>query len=146
VDYRELADELMRIMHRFHKANPRKPLNAAMQGEAFVMQYLCQQQREVQPGEISAEMNISTARIAATLNGLEVKGFVTRRIDPEDRRRILVEITPSGKEAGMKHFKKHMDEMVQLLEGLGENDAKEFVRILKKMQENAAKMMEGKQC
>ena len=146
MDYSALADELMQIMHRFHKANPRKPLNAALQGESFVMQYLCHQQRKVLPGEISAEMNISTARIAATLNGLEMKGYVTRRIDPGDRRRILVEITPLGEEVGMKHFKEHMNEMVHLLEALGEHDAKEFVRILEKLQASAAKMMEDKQC
>ncbi len=139
MDYKALAEEMMHIMHRFHKSNPRKPLNASMQGEAFVMQYLCHQNREVLPGEISNEMNISTARIAATLNGLEVKGFITRRIDPNDRRRILVKITDQGLEDALMHHKEMMAHTTTMLEMLGEEDAKNFVRILGKIQASGPK-------
>lgn len=146
MDFNALADELMQTMHRFHKANPRKPLNAAVQGEMFTLHYLCHLDREVLPGEISAEMNISTARIAATLNSLEAKGLITRRIDPTDRRRILVKITPLGKATDTKHFIAHKNELVQALQSVGEDDAKSFVRILKKLQENASKIMEDTPC
>jgi DNA-binding MarR family transcriptional regulator len=87
------------------------------------------------PSEISNEVGISTARVAATLNSLESKGWVTRKIDVNDRRRILVEMTPEGKEQVEKHFQMIMNTTTNMLEYLGEHDANEYVRIMKRLAE-----------
>jgi DNA-binding MarR family transcriptional regulator len=93
----------------------------------------------VQPGEISHEMNVSTARIATALNSLEKKGFISRQIDTNNRRNILVGITQAGKESAEEHRKKALKNLAEMLALLGEHDAKEHVRITKKL----AKLLSG---
>lgn len=135
MDYTNLAHEFMEIMNQMRKRNIHKPINDSMHGEIFVLLYISQHEHNVIPSEISNEIGISTARVAATLNSLEKKGMITRKIDVSDRRRILVEITPSGKELIDNHFKKIMKITINMLNYLGENDAKEYVRIMKRLSE-----------
>ncbi len=133
MDYKELTKEFINNMNLIQRARPHKSLNDSMQGENFVLQYLSHQSGSALPSEISNTMGISTARIAATLNSLEKKGYVTRRIDSNDRRRILVDLTEEGKKMALEHRQHMIDEMAKLLSLLGEEDAKEYVRITSKM-------------
>ena len=133
MDYTELARELQHNMYRFRRVGHQKKIDDTMRGEAFVLTYISKKDASVLPGEISAEMDISTARIAAVLNSLENKGFITRRIDRDDRRKILVDVTPSGREQAESYDGKALDGAVRMLEALGEHDAREFVRILGKL-------------
>ncbi len=135
MDYKQLTREFMEVMNQFRKHNTHKPISDAMHGEIFVLHYISHHHRSVIPSEISNELGISTARVAATLNSLEKKGLITRRIDLEDRRRILVEVTPEGKEQVDKHFQMIMDKTANMLRYLGEEDAKELIRILKRLSE-----------
>jgi DNA-binding MarR family transcriptional regulator len=130
MDYTTLAHEFMKNMGQLRKHNSQKQLNDSMHGEAFVLHYISMHDGNVIPSEISKEMGISSARIAATLNSLESKGMITRMIDVSDRRRILVELTSSGKEQVEKHFQEIMEFTTNMLCFLGEHDAKEYVRIM----------------
>lgn len=142
MDYYKLAEEFMRKMFMLNKAKPQRDLNDSLQGEAFALQYISFHDESVLPSEISNVMGISTARIAVTLNGLEQKGLITRRIDANDRRRILVDITPAGREKA-EHRHKHMIEhTAKFLSLLGEEDAKEYVRITGKLAELIVKKKE----
>lgn len=132
MDYRELAVEFMQTSHSMHRRKGQKKINDSMQGESFVLFYISDKEN-VTPSDISNEMNISSARIAATLKSLENKGFIKRRIDVEDRRRILIDITAEGKEQVAKHNEMVMNTITNMLKFLGEEDAKEFLRILKKL-------------
>ncbi len=135
MDYAGLAHEFMEIMFRMRKRSPEKRISESMHGEIFVLNYIHQHEDNVIPSEISNEIGISTARVAATLNSLEGKGWISRKIDVNDRRRILVEITPAGKEQVEKHFQMIMKTMTNMLQYLGEHDAKEYVRITGRLAE-----------
>jgi DNA-binding MarR family transcriptional regulator len=50
------------------------------------------------PGEISRHLDLSTGAMTNRLDGLEGSGMVVRRPDPSDRRGVLVELTPTGRE------------------------------------------------
>ncbi len=130
MDYRALAEELLRKMYFLNKSRPQRRINEGMRGEAFVLQYVIFHDGPVQPNEISRFMNISTARMAAALNGLERKGMLTRRIDPGDRRRILVELTEEGRRYADGQRLEMLDHLTRVIERLGEHDAVEFVRIM----------------
>lgn len=85
------------------------------------------------PGELAKDINVSTARIAAILKSIEKKGLIKREIDANDRRKILVTITPAGqsfadarKEDIFIFWKKFMD-------FIGEEDVLHSIRILKKV-------------
>lgn len=47
-------------------------------------------------GEVSARMHITTGTMTSVLDTLERNGYIERSADPDDRRRVLVDITPSA--------------------------------------------------
>ena len=50
----------------------------------------------VPAGQVSAQMHISTATTTSVLDTLERNGYIRRQPDPADRRRVLVDITPTA--------------------------------------------------
>ena len=47
-------------------------------------------------GEVASRMHITSGTVTSLLDNLERKGFVVRSSDRDDRRRVLVDITPSA--------------------------------------------------
>ncbi len=130
MDYDALAKMMLNQMFELSKTRPQRNLNEGMRGEGVMLHYIIQRGGGVQPSEISGFLGISTARMAAALNNLERKGLVTRRIDPGDRRRILVEPTEAGKDMS-RHKHAHMlKHATMIMERLGEHDATELVRLV----------------
>lgn len=89
--------------------------------------------RWIDSSDISNAMGATSARIAAALNSLEKKGLILRRIDAEDRRRILIDLTDAGREHVHKQNQMMMNFVTNMLKYLGEDDAKEYIRIMKKL-------------
>ena len=133
MDYAALAEQMLEKMHVLRKASPQKHINESLQGEAFILRYISSHGVDVLPGEISGEMNVSSARIAAALNSLESKVLITRQIDPNNRRQILVNITPEGKAIAEKQQATVIEYASKMLALLGERDAREYVRITCKL-------------
>lgn len=133
MDYEHMAHEYLKTMYEMRKRKSHKQINDSMHGENFVLLYISQHKGNVIPSDISNEMGITSARIAATLNSLEGKGLIERRIDADDRRRILIDLTEQGKEQVQKHYKMITSMVTNMLEYLGEEDAEEFIRIMKKL-------------
>ena len=51
------------------------------------------------PGELSADLDLSSGAMTNRLDRLEARGFVRRHPDPNDRRGVQVELTPEGRNA-----------------------------------------------
>ncbi|WP_413454290.1 MarR family transcriptional regulator [Georgenia phoenicis] len=49
--------------------------------------------------EIAAHMHVTEQTIGRVLRGLQASGYITRTQHPEDRRRHVVALTPSGRDA-----------------------------------------------
>jgi DNA-binding MarR family transcriptional regulator len=47
-------------------------------------------------GEVATRMHITSGTITSLFDNLERKGYVARSADREDRRRVLVDITPAA--------------------------------------------------
>ncbi len=133
MDYERMALTYMETMYQMRKRHSHKQINDSMHGENFVLFFISRNDGKVIPSDISNEMGITSARVAAALNSLEAKGMIVRRIDAEDRRRILIEITESGKEQAHKQYRMIMSMVIHMLEHLGEEDSLEFIRIMKKL-------------
>jgi len=137
MDYSELACELMQQMHLFRRFNPQQKINESMRGEAFALHLIAVSGEQMNPGEISDAIGISGARTAAVLNSLENKGYITRQIDPSDRRQILVKLTEAGMEQEEANRRQLIETIEKMLRLLGEQDAQEYIRISRKMAELA---------
>jgi len=129
VDYKKLAEHFFYKSYELKKYELQQIIDENVQGENFALLYIKNKKGCALPGEISGEMNISSARVAAILNNLESKGFIERQIDKTDRRRILVELTKKGEEKAENHNEEVIAKIAKMLELLGEQDAREFVRI-----------------
>lgn len=114
-------------------ARPQKNISEAMHGEAFVLDYIADHGEEVIPSKIGQKMDVSSARVAQALNSIEGKDLITRHIDTNDRRKIIVRLTPKGKAQAERHRREMISMTAQMLELLGEEDAIEFVRITSKL-------------
>lgn len=141
MDYDELATEMLKRTGTMMKSSfwPKKA-SAFLHGEMFILNFLIFQQKDVLPSEISAAMNTSSARVAMALKSLESKGFVERRVDKGDRRKILVSITPLGQELVHSEREEMHSKMVKILEELGEEDAREYIRIVTHITEISQKV------
>jgi DNA-binding MarR family transcriptional regulator len=55
------------------------------------------------PGQVTAELQMTTSNVAAALRTLETAGLVVRRRDPHDGRRAFVHPTDRGREVVSEH-------------------------------------------
>ena len=131
--YAEMTKQLLENMIHANKSQSFTKLSKVVQGELFALHMIALHDGDISPGEISKSAGTSPARIAAELNSLEHKGLITREIDPNNRRRILVHLTPEGKKREAEHHNEAQQVAAGLLSQLGEKDAREYIRIIRKL-------------
>lgn len=129
MDYSILAREFIQNMQAVRTAGQRDSFEG-FKGEIFILHFIKESQGKTVPGSISDAIGVSSARVATALNSLEEKEMITRRIDSDDRRRIIVELTPKGMDYAEECQRDHFGKIENLLMLLGEEDAKELVRIV----------------
>ena len=98
IDSELLAERLVDQTELLFRNGPQKQIGKHAQGECFVLRCLARSPKPLLPSDLSTMTQSSTARIAVVLNTLEKKGYITRAIDPADRRRVLVSWTSVGAE------------------------------------------------
>lgn len=147
MDYSQLATEMMAKTGRMMKSNfwPRKA-QTFFHGEMFILNFLAHGRGEALPSEISGAMNASTARVAMALKSLESKGYVARRIDRGDRRKVIVSITELGNELVRSEREEMHGRMVRILTELGEKDALEYIRIIERITEISERIFGANEC
>lgn len=128
----ELTDQLIHQLD-LHPHMRQDNMSANMRGEASVMRLLGATQTPISAGELSSRLNMRTSRIAAVLNALERKGIIVRGTDGQDRRRVMVSLTPEGERIHMERSTEHRACILQILTALGERDAEDFVRVLTRL-------------
>ncbi|MFD2443844.1 MarR family winged helix-turn-helix transcriptional regulator [Bacillus sp. CGMCC 1.16607] len=135
MDYKALANELFQNMIQTRKMSIHKKVDELSHGERKILGYLTFKKNEAISGELSEHLHLSTPRVAAALNTLSKKGFIKRNRDERDKRMVIVTITESGRSFALEEHEKAMVMIEQTLKKLGEHDAQEFVRIMKRIKE-----------
>lgn len=137
MDYRALANELISNMTKNPKIPFQKKVDDLSHGERRILGYLTFWTNAATSGELSEKLFLSTPRVASALNSLSKKGFIERNRDESDKRIVVVTITEAGKSFMMEEHEEALSMLEKTLQKLGEKDAKEFVRILKRISEFA---------
>lgn len=109
--------------------------NEVSRGEIGVLGYLAFEKDEVTAGELSENLNVTTARIASILNSLEAKNYIKRKEDSKDKRKTLVVITENGRVLAKKAKKEVIEKIKKVINEVGEEDMKEYLRIVLKIRE-----------
>jgi MarR family transcriptional regulator, organic hydroperoxide resistance regulator len=137
MDYRELAREVISNMTKNPKMPFQKKVDDLSHGEKRILGYLAFWKKGVTSGEISEKLFLSTPRVASALNSLSKKGYIERNRDERDKRVVIVTITEAGHKFVMEEYEEALSTLEATLQKLGEKDAKEFARILKRITEFA---------
>ena len=119
----EMAKQLFMLVGLMQR-EPIKKMQKVSQGEMAMLGFLTYEKSETNPKELSERFNLSTARVANTLNSLERKEYIKRVHDSFDRRKVMVYITE----------KEALNEFSKLLSYLGEKDSLCLLKIIDKIQ------------
>ena len=136
MDYEKIAAELLQIRAEFSRIPEHQMINDFARGEFFVLNYLLAHEGIAYPKDLSREMTVSSARIAALINQTDKKGWTMRTADAEDSRQTLITMTEAGREAIMNKKREIFNMVVEMLRELGEEDAAELLRIKRRINTN----------
>lgn len=131
--YEVLADELLNIKADLLQVPASQQMSKIVKGELFVLEYLNKHVGTIHPKELSESMAVSTARISSLLNKMEEKKLIVRKEDPRDSRQVIVELTSVGAKTINEKRERVIQYVAQMLEGLGLEDAEEYIRIQRKI-------------
>ena len=132
--YQKQARELMNyiILTERNRQSLLNVLSEVSKGEMAVLMYLMNEEDGVCASVISRFFKINTSRVAAILNSLSKKGMVQRQADSNDKRKIHIYLTEEGQAYTKQKVEILLSYMSEVLRYLGENDAREYIRIMKK--------------
>lgn len=133
MDYIDLANQLLDLRSRVPQIKMERTISEMGRGEVLVMNYLSSRKNKVYPKDISKALMLTTARIAAILKNLEKHDMITRTQDSLDNRQTVVELTDTGLASISIRREKVVQTTAKMLEALGEEDAKAYIRIQKKL-------------
>lgn len=89
---------------------------------------------------VAKKLRITTGTLTTNINRLVNKKYVTRYVDPNDRRRIFLQLTDTSREALKTHDKFHNEMIESLFEDLPIEEDEVLLRSL----ENIAKYFKEK--
>ena len=135
INYEELARELMEVFDRRGPVPPQDKVSKSIRGEMAVLRLLDHEKRMMTAGDISRVSGMKTPRIAAVLNSLEKKKLIERCTDEQDRRKVMVFLTEKGSSFCCQRKEEAVAHMTQILIRFGEEDAPEYVRLMKRLHE-----------
>ncbi len=86
--------------------------------------------------KVSEELMVTGANITCVVDNLEKEEFVKRVPSKEDRRVILAELTPKGKEKLEQIWPDYVKNMSSVTSVLNEQEQKELLKLLEKINVN----------
>ena len=138
MDYRALAEQLLDLQALLRLDPVNQQVSIFEKGTFLALQYLSHQ-KTVHPKELSQQMAVSSARIAALLNHMENEGLIVRSPDPNDNRQVTVSLTARDEQLIKKKKEEVVNIMAKALEELGPEEAEIYLRIQTKFLTNFKK-------
>ena len=100
-------------------------------GFAMLMLYQAGPKRSLTPARIGEVLLRSSGGVTATIDRLEEGGFVERKLSPNDRRSILVQLTPEGIQMAERLWTAVSQSQTQLLAPLDPDEQEAATRVLR---------------
>jgi DNA-binding MarR family transcriptional regulator len=129
----ELLDVLQHIKRNHHGTMPKIPIRKS---EMFTLMNIGNLLKKypdgIKLGSLSQALNLAPPTVTPMINSLEENGFIERVGSKEDRRVVYIRLTQMGQsflDEKENHFKSNINKLVNYL---GEEDAKTFIRIVRK--------------
>ena len=130
-----LARKMMEAFDSINHQSLFEKMKTTFKGENLILAMLMEMGGKATPGELMKNAECTAARLTAIAKSLETKGFVNRIQNAEDKRSTIIEMTAEGITRFMNMQKEAVESVFKLIEMLGENDAEEFVRLVRRLSE-----------
>jgi DNA-binding MarR family transcriptional regulator len=91
-------------------------------------------------GEVAARMHITSGTVTSLLDNLEKKQYVVRSSDRDDRRRVLVDITPPAQQLLDEVLPAIQQVARQLVDGIGPERQQALLDTLAEIRRAAAEL------
>lgn len=131
MDYEAAARKLIVFSQGLAKGSLGTARSLAV-GEAPVLQYLSDKGEEMNPSVLADTLGYTRPRMTRIIDSLVSKGFVERKNDESDRRKVLVKATAAGVEHARSQGESSVEAVASQLSALGEDSARELLNVLEK--------------
>ncbi|WP_284322958.1 MarR family winged helix-turn-helix transcriptional regulator [Dyella acidisoli] len=92
------------------------------------------------PGEVCLFTSLGTTNMTRIANALVKRGLITRGPSAEDRRRVVMQITPAGKRFVQKMLPTMFPRLKCIFEGFSKADRSSLNRLLRKLAHNLSQL------
>lgn len=89
--------------------------------------------QELEPCQLAERLLVSRPSVTGLIDTLQAKSLVERRRHPDDRRRVLVGLTPEALQALAAHYPRHYECLREVFAGLSEDEQATLVQLLRKV-------------
>lgn len=143
-----LKEQYMRAIIRFRKVGIILPYRSDLNiTELVVMRGLegnCPySDNNISISEFQSELHITKSAISQMMNSLEKKGFIERKIDTEDRRKIVVTLTQAGKDILKETKESANHNLNEIISNLGDENTKQFIGLLNQVSDISEELKKG---
>ena len=139
---KEIQNELVQAMFRLKKMMNRglgRDLDNAniTMSEFILMREVAENTKEsynpMALTEVREYLSVSKAAVSQMINSLEKRGYLTREVDVNNRRNIIVVLTEVGQEVYQKKNQEFFDRFEKVIQGIGETDISHFIAMINNM-------------
>jgi len=142
----EFADEIFDLSKDIWAAQTRsrgsRDQAELSETEFLALDVLEKSERTLSVGEIQRQIGVLPAQMSRIIRSLETKGgqaLITCKINPEDKRKIDVELTPAGRKAHHAYRQLKLASIQNMLGTLNEADRQEFMRLVRQIRASVRK-------
>lgn len=133
-----LSNEYIEVMSNLYHKGTFNCFAEYYQGEMRILTSLIKSKEKcILPSDLVKSLGMTSPRVSNALKTLEKKGYITRDFSTADRRKVYVNITPSGLQYVANKTSKLYGIFDCMFQALGEQDTKELIRILKCLSETS---------
>ncbi len=135
----KMADEIFELYLLVAIARSRRPTGPDDLSETeFLTLDTLAKEEPLTIGEVQKRVGVVPAQMSRVVRALEQqggRGYVECKINPKDRRRIDVRLTPAGKAAHEKYRHVRLNSMYESLSALEPDDRLHFMRMMRQLRE-----------
>jgi DNA-binding MarR family transcriptional regulator len=128
-----LSDAFRSVARRLRQASAESLARWDLTPSQFRALRVLMRHDALRPSELSEHLRIAPRSTTEVLDGLETKGLVERRPDPQDRRATLVAPTERGSELAATIRSAQGNEVERVFDRLSPTDRAHLARILREL-------------
>lgn len=136
------AEQLLDVLKKVYFLKTPGKLGEFLKGEKKVLSYIYHNS-PVTPGQISAGLKMTAARITGILRSLEKKGCIVREVGENDKRTVIVTVTSKGTQIIQKGTAELLSSLRELMEIMGEEKSRALISALRDYAD-AAEIMDSR--